>query len=658
MSDLVSAPVPLTAFRSVSADLLDSQDCYSTNEVGSTTSLVTDKHLSPHSTYISPLRASLEDLSKSPTIHEESETEKPLAHSVEAKGGNKRTSLSRNPRLGRSTGDLLTFEPGATLKRRSDSDDVDAFFEDMDVPEAFAEALWDHVTMDPEELSFKAGDIITVISMTNIDWWFGQVGEMVGWFPAPFVRVRVSQTLDELENHLAPPVRTRRFTNEGMLTKDVVRTRVVNEILETEKSYVKNLKDVVEGYLRQAQKRGEMFSEEVVYLLFSNIEEIYTFHQKLLAQMKKCYVKGDPCATQIGAVFLENKQGFNIYSEYCNNHPQAIAEFKILNEKAKYKHFFEACRLLQDMINISLDGFLLTPVQKICKYPLQLAELLKHTHNTHKDYEPVRQALESMKNVAALINERKRKVENIIKIARWQSTIEGWEGENVLERSSELIHSGEVCKVFNGTTQERVCFLFDHQLIYCKKDIIRKNGLSYKGRIDMDLALVEWLEDGEETHKNEPLSNAWRIFNAADSRWYVVFTKIPGDKEKWEAAFEKEKMKANEEAESGLAISQSTRRAVMRSASSSLKGRKASDKRDKFLGRSSSQSDFLKSPPSPILRMPPAVSSADFSIKEENSLDVKDSVLGFLQRTSALRRSFGLRGSKRSQKDKRTSSVF
>jgi hypothetical protein len=59
----------------------------------------------------------------------------------------------------------------------------------MDVPEAFAEALWDHVTMDLEELSFKAGDIITVISMTNIDWWFGQVGESVGWFPAPFVRV-------------------------------------------------------------------------------------------------------------------------------------------------------------------------------------------------------------------------------------------------------------------------------------------------------------------------------------------------------------------------------------------------------------------------------------------------------------------------------------
>ena len=62
----------------------------------------------------------------------------------------------------------------------------------MEVPEAFAEALWDHVTMDPEELSFQAGDIITVLTMTSCDWWFGQVGDQVGWFPAPFVRVSKS----------------------------------------------------------------------------------------------------------------------------------------------------------------------------------------------------------------------------------------------------------------------------------------------------------------------------------------------------------------------------------------------------------------------------------------------------------------------------------
>jgi Rho guanine nucleotide exchange factor 4 len=90
----------------------------------------------------------------------------------------------------------------------------------------------------------------------------------------------------------------------------------------------------------------------------------------------------------------------------------------------------QACRLLQEMIEIPLEGFLLNPVQKICKYPLQLAELLKYTPQTHPDYESVQQALKAMKKIAALINERKRKMESIEKLARWQLTVEDWQVNN------------------------------------------------------------------------------------------------------------------------------------------------------------------------------------------------------------------------------------
>lgn len=53
----------------------------------------------------------------------------------------------------------------------------------------YAEALWDHVTMDERELGFKAGDVVQVVDATNKEWWWGRIVDNEGWFPACFVRV-------------------------------------------------------------------------------------------------------------------------------------------------------------------------------------------------------------------------------------------------------------------------------------------------------------------------------------------------------------------------------------------------------------------------------------------------------------------------------------
>lgn len=88
--------------------------------------------------------------------------------------------------------------------------------------------------------------------------------------------------------------------------------------------------------------------------------------------------------------------------------------------------------MLQEMIEIPLEGFLLTPVQKICKYPLQLNELLKYTPVTHPDHVHIQGALDAMKKIATLINERKRKMESIEKLAYWQTTVEDWQVSGLL----------------------------------------------------------------------------------------------------------------------------------------------------------------------------------------------------------------------------------
>ena len=43
------------------------------------------------------------------------------------------------------------------------------------------------------------------------------------------------------------------------------------------------------------------------------------------------------------------------------------------------------------------------------------------------------------------------------------------QGDSILESSTEMVHSGELHKISKGHSQERHFFLFDHQLIYCKK---------------------------------------------------------------------------------------------------------------------------------------------------------------------------------------------
>ena len=54
-----------------------------------------------------------------------------------------------------------------------------------------AVAVWDHVTIDTDELEFEAGDSIEVLEMADRDWWRGRLPASTssGWFPATFVKV-------------------------------------------------------------------------------------------------------------------------------------------------------------------------------------------------------------------------------------------------------------------------------------------------------------------------------------------------------------------------------------------------------------------------------------------------------------------------------------
>ncbi|XP_023272680.1 spermatogenesis-associated protein 13-like isoform X2 [Seriola lalandi dorsalis] len=428
----------------------------------------------------------------------------------------------------------------------------------------YAEALWDHVTMEEQELAFKAGDVIRVLDASHKDWWWGRVADREAWFPSCFVRVRVNQedsSAESVESVADQEDPTPRDTHSAQ-HKEQMRTNVVQEIMNTERIYIKHLKDICEGYIRQCRKHPQMFTELQLKTIFSNIEDIYKFHRQFLKDLEKKYNKDQPHLSEIGSCFLLQGEGFSIYSEYCNTHPAACAELQRLMKLGRYKHFFEACRLLQQMIDISIAGFLLTPVQKICKYPLQLGELLKYTPKDHSDYGGVSKAYEAMKNVASLINERKRRLESVDAIAHWQVAILHWEGPDVLERSSELIHSGELTRIVRqGKMQQRSFFLFDHQLVFCKKDVLRRDLLHYRGRLDMDQTEVVDVPDGRDPDLGLTLRNALRLRHASTLELVCVLCcRKAQDKQRWLEAFAKERHRVKEDQEMGMEISEEQRK--------------------------------------------------------------------------------------------------
>ncbi|KAK1332071.1 hypothetical protein QTO34_007756 [Cnephaeus nilssonii] len=201
------------------------------------------------------------------------------------------------------------------------------------------------------------------------------------------------------------------------------------------------------------------------------------------------------------------KDKFRIYDEYCSNHEKAQKLLLELNKIRTIRTFLLNCMLLSGRKNtdVPLEGYLVTPIQRICKYPLILKELLKRTPRKHSDYAAVMEALQAMKAVCSNINEAKRQMEKLEVLEEWQSHIEGWEGSNITDTCTEMLMCGVLLKISSGNIQERVFFLFDNLLVYCKRKHRRlKNSKTstdghrylFRGRINTEVMEVENVDDG------------------------------------------------------------------------------------------------------------------------------------------------------------------
>ncbi|EDM11540.1 DEP domain containing 2 (predicted) [Rattus norvegicus] len=111
---------------------------------------------------------------------------------------------------------------------------------------------------------------------------------------------------------------------------------------------------------------------------------------------------------------------------------------------------------------------------------------------------------------------------------------------------------GVLMKISSGNIQERVFFLFDNLLVYCKRKHRRlKNSKAstdghryvFRGRINTEVMEVENVDDGTaDFHSSGHIVvNGWKIHNTAKNKWFVCMAKSPEEKHEWFEAILKER---------------------------------------------------------------------------------------------------------------------
>ncbi|XP_073075899.1 rho guanine nucleotide exchange factor TIAM2 isoform X2 [Manis javanica] len=194
--------------------------------------------------------------------------------------------------------------------------------------------------------------------------------------------------------------------------------KVIQELLDTEKSYVKDLSCLFELYLEPLQNETFLTQDEMESL-FGSLPEMLEFQKVFLETLEDGISASSDfniletpsqfrkLLFSLGGSFLYYADHFKLYSGFCANH---IKVQKVL-ERAKtdkaFKAFLDA-RNPTKQHSSTLESYLIKPVQRVLKYPLLLKELVSLTDHESEEHYHLTEALKAMEKVASHINEMQK----------------------------------------------------------------------------------------------------------------------------------------------------------------------------------------------------------------------------------------------------------
>ncbi|XP_049610577.1 rho guanine nucleotide exchange factor 7 isoform X1 [Syngnathus scovelli] len=360
-----------------------------------------------------------------------------------------------------------------------------------------------------DELSFSKGDIINVSRQEEGGWWEGSLNGKNGWFPSNYVR-----ELKGSDKPFGKPKSvTLRSPPKGFDTSIISKTYynvVLQNILEAESEYSRELQSLLGSYLRSLQPTDRLSAVDISHIQ-GNLEEISTFQQMLVQSLEE-HTKLPENQQRIGGFFLSLiPQMKNLYVAYCSNHPSAVSV--LTQQREELGEYMETKGASSPGI-LALTTSLSKPFTRLEKYPTLLKEMDRHMEDQHPDRVDLQTCMASFQSLAVQCQEVRKKKDLELQILT--EPIRNWEGDDIKTLGPVLHMSlAAVCSQICQESSERYLVLFPHTLLFLSASM-RMSGFIYQGKMPLSGMLISRIEDGE------TMKNAFEISGAQCDRMQVA----------------------------------------------------------------------------------------------------------------------------------------
>eukprot|EP00127_Corallochytrium_limacisporum_P000983 Clim_evm67s33 gene=Clim_evmTU67s33 len=194
------------------------------------------------------------------------------------------------------------------------------------------------------------------------------------------------------------------------------RRYIIEELLDTERSYVRVLKNLDKWYhkpLMASLNRTPILSKKEIRTIFTGVGDMLEEHQSLLDHMTE-RLHRQYFGTCIGDLFNTLCLRLaEVYTEYINNFESQSFTLKEAREKNQaFVRFLGGKRDFHGHRDDIAD-LLIAPVQRIPRYLLLLEQIRKYTPRWHPDFQLLSVALLDIRKLASIVNERKRMAEKM-----------------------------------------------------------------------------------------------------------------------------------------------------------------------------------------------------------------------------------------------------